>query len=204
MNQPAREQLMNQRERPPGAPPPLFAEVVTRYETPLLRYVGRFLSTGAAEAEDIVQETFLRYHRQVTQHGADSVKETGAWLYRAAHNLSIDALRKRRRTCSARERFGAPLGVAPAQDNLQAGGLRHNDAPDALDEMIRRESSDLVLAELHRLPDHLRQVLLLRVVQGMKLAEISAVTGLTIGNAGYRISQGLNELARRLKAAGVT
>jgi len=56
---------------------------------------------------------------------------------------------------------------------------------------------------LHRLPEEQRQVLLLRVVQGMKLREISEVTGLSVGNAGYRISEGLQELARRLKARGV-
>jgi DNA-directed RNA polymerase specialized sigma24 family protein len=43
-----------------------------------------------------------------------------------------------------------------------------------------------------------KSVLMLRIVEGMTLRQIAQVTGLSVGNANYRISQGLNELVRRL------
>ena len=160
---------------------------VSQYETPLLRYVGQLLGRGMAhEAEDVVQETFLRYYRESSRDGA-AVRNVSTWLFRVAHNLTMDALRRRVRQSKSEARLG---NASPAQ-------------PDALEKLAHRESCDEALAELHRLPEEQRQVLLLRVVQGMKLREISEVTGLSVGNAGYRISEGLQELARRLKARGV-
>jgi RNA polymerase sigma factor (sigma-70 family) len=186
---------------------------VSQYETPLLRYVGQLLGRGTAhEAEDVVQETFLRYYREASRDGAAArsigtqgrpafgseaqarreetrraVRNVSTWLFRVAHNLTMDSLRRQARQSKSEAWLG---GASP-------------DQPDALEKLAHRESCDEALAELHRLPEEQRQVLLLRVVQGMKLREISEVTGLTVGNAGYRISEGLQELARRLKARGV-
>lgn len=160
-------------------------EAVSRYETPLLLYAGQLLGRGAEqEAEDLVQEAFLRYFRQTERDGPASVRNVSTWLFRVTHNLAMDSFR-------ARHRQGAdPLLETPA-------------APaDALEELMHKEACEMAMSELHRLPEEQRQVLLLRVVHGMKLREISEVTGLTTGNAGYRISQGLQELSRRLKAVG--
>ena len=44
---------------------------------------------------DVVQEAFLSLHRHVRQHGQASVVNPAAWLWRVAHNLAIDAIRKR-------------------------------------------------------------------------------------------------------------
>lgn len=192
MNEPAQETLLDARkESSGGATPRDFREIVSQYQTPLLRYVGQFLGRGPGlgpEAEDIVQETFLRFYRQMTRDGEASVRETGPWLFRVAHNLSLDAIRRRGRSKEMKAETAEPKAAS---------------SPDALAAMVQREACDLALAELNRLPDEQKQVILLRVIQGMKLREISEATGLTIGNAGYRITQGLNELARRLKAAGV-
>jgi len=175
----------------PGESPPTggyaFAETVERFETPLLRYVAQTLGDEAMEAEDIVQETFLRLHRQVRAQGEASVRNMQGWLFRVAHNLAFNALRKRRRESRA------PGGPNPAGSG----------PADALSDMAQREACDRALAELHRLPEGQKQVILLRVIHGMKMREISEVTGLTIGNASYRLSRGLQELARRLQADGI-
>lgn len=172
-----------------------FEAAVSRYQTPLLRYVGQIVGRETAEeAEDLVQETFLRLHRQVAQRGEASVRSLPTWLFRVAHNLALDAVRKRQRERRGRERAvqeGAKDAAEPEQ------------AMDALGEMEHREACDKALAELHKLPDQQRHVLLLKIIQGMTLREIGEVTGLTAGNAAYRIDRGLRELSRRLKASGV-
>jgi len=168
----------------------VFRAVVSRYETALLRYVGQIQgSCCLADAEDIVQETFLRLHRQVAENGEASVRKMSSWLFRVAHNLAMDAIRKQGREGRKRERAAQAEGGA--------------DKVDALGGMMQREASERALAELHKLPDEQRHVILLRIIQGMTFREIGQVTGLTVGNVSYRINQGLQELARRLKASGV-
>ena len=186
MIHPAREQIMEMDASGPLDARAALDEAVSRYETPLLRYAGQLLGRGAEqEAEDLVQETFLRFYRQTARDGTGSVRNVSTWLFRVTHNLAMDSFRSRSKRVAGE---GRETPQAPA---------------DALEEMMHREACDKAMSELHRLPEEQRQVLLLRVVHGMKLREISEVTGLTTGNAGYRISQGLQELARRLKAGGV-
>ena len=65
-----------------------------------------------------------------------------------------------------------------------------------------REACHLAVAELEQLPEEQRTVLLLKIMQGFTLREISEVTGLKIGTVNYRLTQGLRALSERLKEAG--
>jgi RNA polymerase sigma-70 factor (ECF subfamily) len=179
------------------------AGLVPRYQTPLLRYVGGLLHGDRDQAQDLVQEVFLRLHRQVQRNGGHAgVDNISCWLFRVAHNLTMDHCRRQtlERAAADAEMGGqrsrgigrvSPSGASGTSGGGGSGGLE------------QREVCDRAMAELYRLPDEQKSVLLLKIVQGMSLREISAVTGLTVGNAGYRINQGLRELARRLKESGV-
>lgn len=168
--------------------------VVSHYQGPLLRYIGRMLGEIAdrGESEDIVQETFIRLHRQVCAHGSGSIEHLTTWLFRVAHNLALDALRRR-------VRRDTPLvsadAVAPAQ--------RQAEEMDALGEIIRREARQVVLCELNKLDDPYRHVVLLKVVQGMSLRQVAEVVGVSVSTVNYRLNQGLRILAQRLRRAGV-
>jgi len=179
-----------------GAPPldagDLMA-VVAHYQSPLLRYVGQMLGSIDHEAEDIVQETFVRLHRQVVGHGAGSVKNLTAWLFRVANNLTIDMLRRRSRRKRVPETNVDPavLSQEQAADEL-----------DALGEVLRQEARQVALRELAQLDDQQRQVILLKVIQGMTLREVAEVVGISVSLVNYRLNQGLTELAERLRKAG--
>jgi len=172
-----------------------FAAAVSQFETPLLRYVRQLFGNDAESAEEVVQESFLRLHRQVEQHGAESIENLSSWLFRVAHNQAISVRRRRELERKLREEAIADAaaethpGVAPA--------------PDALEELVRRELCDLVMAEVRKLPDEQKEVLLLKVIQGFTLREIGEITGVALSSVSYRINQGLRELAQRLKAQGL-
>ncbi|MHC4744622.1 MAG: RNA polymerase sigma factor [Planctomycetota bacterium] len=169
--------------------------VVARYQSPLLRYVGRMLGGLDHEAEDIVQEAFIRLNRQVTAEGATSVKHLTTWLFRVAHNLTIDAVRRR-----SRKKRRAEAVVDPdVLSNAEAAA----DEMDALGEVLRREARQVALRELAQLDEQQRQVVLLKVIQGMSLREVAEVVGISVSMVNYRLNQGLNELAQRLRKAGV-
>ena len=178
--------------------PPLDASdlmaVVAHYQSPLLRYVGQMLGRIDHEAEDIVQEAFIRLHRQVTGHGSGSVKHLTAWLFRVTHNLTIDMLRQR----SKRRRLPKTAVDSSVLSEEQAA-----DELDALGEVLRQEARQVALRELAQLDDQQRQVVLLKVIQGMTLRQVAEVVDISVSLVNYRLNQGLTELAQRLKKAGV-
>lgn len=181
-----------------GAGAPLDASdlmaVVAHYQSPLLRYVGQMLGRTDHEAEDVVQEAFVRLHRQVTGHGSGSVKHLTTWLFRVTHNLTIDMLRRR----SQRRRVPETAVDPSALSEEQAA-----DELDALGEVLRQEARQVALRELAQLDERQRQVVLLKVIQGMTLRQVAKVVGISVSLVNYRLNQGLTELARRLRRAGV-
>ncbi|MDP6355337.1 MAG: RNA polymerase sigma factor [Planctomycetota bacterium] len=169
-----------------------FVEVVDQFETPLLRYVMHLTGkANAADPEDVVQEVFLRLHGQVEQHGSASIRNMKSWLYRVAHNRVMDLTRRK----------AAEQKATTAQEELVESDQA--DPTDGLAELVRKEAGDRAMSELQHLPEEEKHVILLKVVHGMKLREISEITGLTTGNIDYRIKRGLKTLATRLKAGGV-
>ncbi|HUW35566.1 MAG TPA: RNA polymerase sigma factor [Planctomycetota bacterium] len=172
-----------------------FAAAVSEFETPLLRYVRQFFGNDAESAEEVVQEAFLRLHRQVEQHGAGSIENMPSWLFRVAHNLTISVRRRRELERKLREQ-----AAADAAADTRPGAVL---AADALEDLVRRELCDLVMAQVRKLPDEQKQVLLLKVIQGFTLREIGEITGVPLSSVSHRINQGLRELAQRLKAQGL-
>ncbi len=179
----------------PAAPPAdnLMA-VVAHYQGPLLRYVGRMLGRVDDGREDIVQETFIRLHRQVSTHGPTSVRNLTTWLFQVAHNLTVDVIRRKVRTPDPVE---APPDPAAVEQEPSA------DEMDSLSEAIRQEARQVALRELAELDEPYRQVVLLKVVQDMTLREVAEIVGVSISTVNERLNHGLGILARRLKKAGV-
>ena len=170
-----------------------MAELVARYQTPLLRYVGQLLGPGTPEVQDVVQDAFLRFHHQMEKGGGEGIRNERSWLFRVAHNLARDVGRRRQRRKRLREQVTVDPTISTT--SATAGG-------DPAAGLARREARELAVREMNGLPDEQKHVLLLKIMQGMTLREISEVTGMKIGTVNYRLTQGLRELAQRLRQAG--
>ena len=92
------------------------------------------------------------------------------------------------------------LRRAARQNSARPAEPPKKEPGDVVEEMIKCESCEKALAELHRLPEKQRHVLLLRVFHGMTLSEISEVTGLSIGNVGFILHTALKNLREQLLA----
>ena len=161
---------------------------------PLFRYMASRTGGNRELTEDIVQETFISLHKQVRKQGTDSIEHLSTWLFRVAHNQTLDVIRKRKR--QKNKRPAAMLDQASAKEQVA------NDM-DALGEMLRKESRQVALESLAELAPDIRQVLLLKIIQGMSLRQVAEVAGVSLSTVNYRLNQGLSELAGRLKRAGV-
>jgi len=171
-----------------------FAGTVEKFETPLLRYAGHLIGPNNSETEDVVQEAFLRLHRKVERDGADSINNISVWLYRVTHNLAMDTGRKLTRRKKASEKL-----TRDAIEEETASVAEE----EALGAMIRREVCDRAMAELKKLPEDLRNVVLLKIIQGLTMSQISEVVGISASNVCYRLSQALRTISGKLKEAGL-
>ncbi len=164
-----------------------FEAIVRRYQSPLLRYVRS--SLGEHDAQDAVQEVFLRLHKTMRKNGLRDIDSVGTWLFKVAHNCTTDVLCKRKIDDKV---------IEAAADTPE----KSSDDCDGLDEVVHREDCRLALKLLDKLPARERQAVLLRVSEGMSYREIGKVTDQATGTVGYLINQGLGRLARELKTAG--
>ncbi len=128
------------------------------------------------EAEDAVQETYLRAWRSRDDVRGRAVR---AWLYRIATNVCVDAIRAQKRQVPRMHvvRRGAVADAVPGQRcSTRSPG---SDAPD--DVAVARETIELAfLAALQVLPPRQRAALLAREVLGLPAAETARLLG-TVG-----------------------
>ena len=187
------------RSDPAPAESPRFEsieELFQALESALLSYALRFVN-DMAPAEDIVQEAFLRLHRQFQE-----VREPRPWLYRTVHNLALNHRRQAGKI--------VPF-LAPPADANSAGATPcpapTNDTADPQplpDEQIARwEGIGLVRLSLESLDDRSRELVRLKFNEELSYKEISARTGLTIGHVGYLLHHALKAIADELAKNGI-
>jgi RNA polymerase sigma factor (sigma-70 family) len=135
-----------------------FRAIHDRYHERLLAYV-RHMLRGSSEAEDVVQDVFLRAYGALRSGERDIAVRP--WLYRVAHNRCIDYVRR------------AP--ATPLQpDELLPGGT------DPVVEAERREDLKRLVADLHNLPEQQRSALIIRELEGLSYADLAAAIGVTV------------------------
>ena len=146
-----------------------LALLVRRYLTPLYNFIYR-LSGNAGDAEDIVQEAFVKAWRHLKKFRRGANFKT--WLFTIAHHTAIDHLRRRRRL------------VFSDFENGDAGNVLTDtliDTESLPDELWRRaEDREYVEALLLRLSPAFREVLYLRYNEELTFDEIGGVLGKSI------------------------
>ncbi|RMF61615.1 MAG: sigma-70 family RNA polymerase sigma factor [Calditrichaeota bacterium] len=165
-----------------------FEEIVKRYKDPLLNFIYRFVG-NQEEAEDILQETFLRVYRK--RHAYRRVAKFSTWIYTIAGNLARTELRKRKR----RRLFSiSDMGVEEDKDyEVSDEEFNPEQHVDSLlhDEVIQRE--------INKLSPKFREVIILRDIQEFSYEEISQILRIPIGTVKSRVNRARLRLQSRLK-----
>jgi RNA polymerase sigma-70 factor (ECF subfamily) len=157
------------------------AALVDRLGPRLMAFCLRLTGGDRAEAEEIVQEAFLRLWLKAPGWDAAGAARLSTWLGRVAANLAIDRHRRAKRQ--------APLETAEAVPDP---------APGALDALIAADRRAALRAALDALPARQRQAVVLRHVAGYSNPDIAAAMGIGVEAVESLTARGRRELARRL------
>jgi RNA polymerase sigma-70 factor, ECF subfamily len=158
-----------------------FTELVERYQTRLLNFIYRTIG-DRDRAEDLVQEVFIRVYRHL--HRFDRSKKFSTWVYTIASNLAKNELRNRSRN---------PLvlfqTLRGAQDDEERP-LQFEDTTARPDDLFRkRHLRELVEDTVAKLPEHHRQVFVLRELEGKSYEEIAEITSCNLGTVKSRLNR---------------
>jgi RNA polymerase sigma-70 factor, ECF subfamily len=158
-----------------------FDELYARYSPRVLGYLIQRLSGSVEEAEDLTADVFTRVYQKI-----DTFQPRGAplsaWVIRIAHNQLIDAVRRRPRVVQVTLDEAPEIASGPAFTDVDQGLAL---------EQIR--------AGLQSLTPEQRQVIVLRFLEGMSLAETAVAVGRNVDAVKKLQARGLASLRRGIE-----
>lgn len=168
--------------------PRAFALLVRRWQSRIQRLCTR-LTGDVHRGEDLAQEVFMRIYAHRNNYRGEARFAT--YLRRIALNACYDERRRlKRRSESSLTQDDEPASLDAAFEGPAI-------SPDAA--VADKERAELVRKALFRLPDHYRDVVVLRHYEGMRFREIAAVLGVPQGTVQSRMAEALTQLGRFLK-----
>lgn len=172
-----------------------FELLMKRYERKVFGIAYGMLY-DVEEAREIVQEAFIKVFRYIMNfHGEASFY---TWLYRITVNLSIDRLRKLKKT-SQNHSYDDRLKIkGDKKNNLSEAVIEaQNQNPETL--TIEKEKIIKLREAMNKLPAHHRSVIILREVEELSYQEIADTLGISIGTVMSRLHHARKKLIEMLK-----
>jgi RNA polymerase sigma-70 factor (ECF subfamily) len=173
-----------------------FSSVIEATSARLYRLAARMLG-DPQEAEDVLQDAYLRAFDALRGRRFDGRSSPETWLYRIVANASLDALRARRR----RRRFwGLGGGGRRGQRDSDAGEADVAEAAEQVstaDRLAAREALRELDAWLAELPPDQRTALVLKELEGLPAGEVAAIMGSSVGAVEQRLVRARTALRRR-------
>lgn len=169
-----------------------FEKIVERYEAPLLGYIQRISSFSKEEAQDVLQEVFVKCWRNL--NGYQPNLPFKSWIYRIAHNAVISAFRKHKS-----RGYDAQIELDPSlYDSLPSNEL-------GIDEEInKKQRAELVRSVLDMMTLKEREVLVLRYFENQDYDSISDILKKPIGTIStllHRAKKSFKECWERLSSS---
>jgi RNA polymerase sigma factor (sigma-70 family) len=165
------------------SPPPSLAELFAALEGALLVYAQNLVKDNET-AQDIVQEAFIKLHRDI-----EKVRQPRPWLYRTVHNLAMNQLRSRQK-----------LVPMHAVEHESQQWPDNGPLPDA--QITRLEAIGQTRLCLEALDARSRELVRLKFEEGLSYQEISQRANLSISNVGYVLHHALKRVGAELKKLG--
>ncbi|HEV2819159.1 MAG TPA: sigma-70 family RNA polymerase sigma factor [Solirubrobacteraceae bacterium] len=157
-----------------------FQVIHDRYKARLFAYARQMLGGSPQDAEDAVQDVFLRAYKALRDDARPITLR--AWLYRVAHNRCIDQMRR------------------PAPVPVEASEEAPSGEPEPMVAAQQREDLRRLVTDIRSLPQQQRSALLMREMDGMTYTELGAALGVTIPSVKSLLVRARMGLAERGEA----
>ncbi|TDK68400.1 RNA polymerase sigma factor RpoE [Sapientia aquatica] len=167
-----------------------FELLVLKYQRKLMRLVLYFVK-NQAEAEDIVQDTFIKAYRALPNFRGESAFYT--WLYRIGVNSAKNHLVAQRRRVPTL----SDTDAQEAESFKEAGGLREATTPESI--LASKQLAETVNAAMNGLPEDLRITISLREIDGLSYEEIAEMMECPIGTVRSRIFRARETIANKIR-----
>jgi len=165
-----------------------FEELVNLYKDKIFHLAYRMLG-NKQEAEDAVQDTFLRVYNNLDRY--DENQKFSTWIFRIGTNLCIDRLRKRKPTYS----LDAEMPDSEGND-FYAMLASKDELPE--DQIVLSETQQVIRRAIQTLPEKYKSVVILRYLHDMSLQEIGDVLGMPVTTVKTRVHRGREYLRKKL------
>ena len=160
-----------------------FYALIQRYEQKLMRYILRLIKANKQTAEDILQEVFIKTYRYLNNF--DPAMKFSSWIYRIAHNEAINYWRKNQKNVDF---------ISIDKDNGLADKLKNENSTD--EDIINEEKRTKIVEAINDLPEHYRDVLILRYLEDKDYEEISDILKKPIGTVSALIHRAKDKLKK--------
>lgn len=170
-----------------------FRSLVERYSPELFRFVSRF-TRNVAVAEDVIQETFVQVYQSAG--GFEVGRRLRPWLFTIAANKARDQLRARSRK---RE---VPIASGGGSEDSETASYLDFLADDELaphQVMEENETRQRVKMIIDRMPENLREVLVLGYYQRFAYKEIAEILSIPLGTVKSRLHAAVSHFATAYK-----
>ncbi len=145
------------------------------------------------DALDVVQEAFVKVHKHID--GFQGSASFYTWLYRIVMNLSIDHVRRAKKS----KQVDYDDGVARDDAEAAAGPWPSAESPNPRRTVLRRELSDAIARALETLPEYHRAVIILREVEGLSYEEMAEALDVPKGTIMSRLFHARRKMQEALQ-----
>jgi RNA polymerase sigma-70 factor, ECF subfamily len=169
-----------------------FEEIVRRYQRPIVGYIYRMLGNQDSAA-DVSQEVFIKVYNSLSKYSSEYKFST--WLYKIAHNATIDFIRRNSHHTQSLE-----MENEDGTFEFQLESKR----PTPEQERERTEWRTEIEGVVNRLPNGYRELILLRHSQDMSYDEIAEITNLPLGTVKNRLFRAREIMREMFVEKGIT
>lgn len=162
-----------------------FGELVTRYESKVYSLAMKMLR-NPEDAEDVLQDTFLRAYRGIKSFKGNSTFST--WIYRITANSALMRLRKKQ----------LPQVSIEDSDERETPISIADWAPGPVEQLLNQEMQKVMDEAINALPPEFRQVFILRDVEELSNADVAEILDLSVAAVKSRLHRARLKVRNRL------
>jgi RNA polymerase sigma-70 factor, ECF subfamily len=151
--------------------------------------LARYLTRNDHDAEDVVQDAYLRAFTYRDTFRGEGPESARAWLLAIVRNTAY----------SWRRKAGSRVQVTEFDETEHSGAVADQHPETA---MLRQDTHESLSRALDQLPSEFREVIILRELEGLSYREISEIVGVPAGTVMSRLSRARERLQRALRPGG--